>query len=98
MINKFWLSILNIKPKTKESNLLDLKMFVDLDTLGWYALSHHDPKDFLVLVAQKEPNIMILSGDRVRWSWAIINENEMEEVSDLVSEAKPITLIEVYGV
>lgn len=98
MLNKFWLSILNIKPKTKASNLLDLKMFVDLDTLGWYALGHHDPKEFLVVVAQKEPNTTILSCDRVRWSWAIVNENEIEEVSDLISEAKPITLIEIYDV
>ncbi|BAZ44219.1 hypothetical protein NIES4102_12270 [Chondrocystis sp. NIES-4102] len=97
MLNKFWLSILNLKPTTKANKQLELKMFISLDSFGWYAFGHHDPKHFIKIVAQKEPNNQ-LSAERVRWSWAIVNNNEIQEVSNLVSRAKAITVIEIYGV
>lgn len=87
-------------PKTKEqtSPTIHLQTFVDLyyDTVGWYALGHHDAQTFLATVAQQNPYIHFSTKD-VTLTWAICQADEFEITDSPVEGSQPITLIEDWG-
>jgi hypothetical protein len=88
-------------PKTKKqaTPTIHLQTFVDLyyDTVGWYALGHHDAQTFLATVAQQDPYTHF-STEEVILTWAICQDNEFE-ITDLpVEGSQPITLVEDWGV
>lgn len=86
--------------KTKTTRVdrpIVLKPFVDLylDTIGWYALGHHDPHEFLTAVTKKEP-YADLSLEQVQLTWANFVESDFEitEFPDEYSQA--VTIVESY--
>jgi hypothetical protein len=87
-------------PKTKKRASLTIQIhsFVDLyyDTIGWYALGHHDAQTFLATVAQKDPATHF-STKEVLLTWAICQNNEIEITDSFVQGSQPITLVEDWG-
>lgn len=81
--------------KKRSYTKIDLKFFVDLDcdTVGWYAIGHHDRQKFLAAVATEDPE-RHLSVDRVVLTWAMIEGDNFEVFDKPVAGSQPITLVE----
>ena len=97
-INKF-----NFFSKAKKVRVntekIVLKLFVDLDedTIGWYALGHHDREDFLANFARQYPYIK-LSCKQVELAWAKFeNKGFLELIDRPINGSQPITLVEDLG-
>ncbi|MGH2414296.1 MAG: hypothetical protein ACRDEA_11540 [Microcystaceae cyanobacterium] len=95
------ISKLNIFPRVRQTQAnteIALKSFVDFyfDTVGWYAMGHHDPEEFLRAVVKREPNTPF-SLAQVQLTWAKFEGNDFEITDVPMSGTQAITLIENWG-
>jgi len=80
---------------------IDLKFFVDfyLDTVGWFAIGHHEPEKFLAAIVQKDANACFSVG-QVQLTWAKFPDgdiNDIEVTNEPVIGSQAITLVEDWG-
>lgn len=95
------ISKINIFPrvKTTQDNLkISLKRFVDFyfDTVGWYALGHHEPEKFLAAIVKQEPHVKY-SIAQVQLTWAKVEGNDIEVTDTPVEGSQAITVLEDWG-
>jgi hypothetical protein len=78
-----WLGKLNLfgTQKAQLNPDLDLKLFMSLyfDTIGWYALGHHDAEEFLAAITERDPHANF-SSDQVQLKWAIFEDNNFTAI------------------
>jgi hypothetical protein len=98
-INNFdfnFLSFLGQPKKVRVSRKkINIEFFVDLDEdiAGWYALGHHDPKEFLAIVVRQNPGIK-LSCDEVKLIWAKFeHEDFLASIEKPTDSILPITFL-----
>ncbi|HAX89145.1 MAG TPA: hypothetical protein DCY91_23485 [Cyanobacteria bacterium UBA11370] len=77
---------------------INLKPFVDfwLDTVGWYALGHHEPEQFIAAVVEKEPDCNY-TPDQVQLAWAKFKGHDFEVTDVSILGSQAITLVEYWG-
>lgn len=70
------------------------KIFVEmeLDVVGWYAIGHYPPQDFITAITQREPHHN-LTEQQVEQVWARIDNQRGEYFDTPVNGAQPITLL-----
>jgi hypothetical protein len=93
-----WLNLFGTQKNTQLLTYRELQFFVnfDYDTVGWYALGHHDTKEFLAAVAQQDTHTNF-STDQVQLTWAIFKDDNFETFDIPVKGSQPITLVEHWG-
>lgn len=80
---------------------IELKFFIDFyfDTIGWFALGHHEPEKFLATVVKQNPKTHFSVG-QVQLTWAKFPDNNVKDIevtNEPVSGSQPITLLEEWG-
>ena len=74
-----------------------LREFIDLDsdTVGVYALGHHELERFFEVVRYHQPEVP-LSRDRFRHSWMKSTTHGFEEFATARPGTAPITVLDLY--
>jgi len=77
---------------------IELKPFIDLyfDTMGWYALAHHQPEKFLAAVFERDRHAKFSIED-VEWKWMIQQSNGIKIIDSPIFNSQPVTLVEDWG-
>jgi hypothetical protein len=101
MLGKLNLFGFREKEKVAIATDIDLKFFVDfyLDTVGWFAIGHHEPEKFLAAILEKDPNARFAIG-QVQLTWAKFPDderNDIEVTKEPVVGSQAITLVEDWG-
>uniref|UniRef100_B8HNW9 Uncharacterized protein n=1 Tax=Cyanothece sp. (strain PCC 7425 / ATCC 29141) TaxID=395961 RepID=B8HNW9_CYAP4 len=87
--------LFKIHKLVKSNPEIALKAFVDLDLdlFGYYAIGHHNKRDFLAVVQEQRPGYSLLSVENVQQVWAKFDGNDFVEVDRHAAGAQPITLV-----